>query len=274
MAAEMAVIERDERIRQRAGAVVAQVRTRTGSVLGVALAAAGVALLLARLVRRVNRPPAASALAGAPAPGPLSWVIRIAALIWPFLPLSLRSRLPPGAAPLLAALGLPLLNDVRRPATGPLPPPVMVAPRVDLGRYLGRWFEIAQIPGSRPPCSGQVSAIYSQAAEGIAILNRCNRRGRIVLAKGIAEIVEGSNGAKLKVCFAPTWLRWLPLVWGDYWILHVDGGYRHALVGSPDRRHLWILSRSPAISDSDLQRLVDLARAQGYRVDRLKLTPQ
>ncbi len=273
IAAEKAVIERDERSRGRADEIVAHVRTRTVSTVAIGLAAAAGAFVLARLVRRVSRPKVSSSLAGAPAPGPLSWAIRLAALIWPVLPLSLRSRLPPGAAPMLAALGLPLLNDVRRPV-GPIPPPVMTAPRVDLGRYVGRWFEIAQIPGGRPACSGEVSATYSLESDGVAIVNRCNRRGRVVLAKGVGHPVEGSNGAKLKVCFAPKWLRWLPLVWGDYWILHVDSGYSHALVGTPDRRYLWILSRTARMSDSDLQRLVDLARSQGYLVNRLKLTPQ
>ena len=81
-------------------------------------------------------------------------------------------------------------------------------------------------------------------------------------AKGVGHPVEGSNGAKLKVCFAPNWLRWLPLVWSDYWILHVDAGYRHALVGTPDRRYLWI-----PVSYTHL----DVYKRQSFVPSRLRL---
>ena len=74
--------------------------------------------------------------------------------------------------------------------------------------------------------------------------------------------------------FAPPWLRWLPWAWADYWILDVDPHYRCALVGTPDRRHLWMLSRAPSLSSAGMQRLLEQAQAQGYDISRLQLTPQ
>ncbi len=56
---------------------------------------------------------------------------------------------------------------------------------------------------------------------------------------------------------------------GNYWILDLDSEYNTALVGTPDRRYLWILARVPRIDDNSYQKLVQLARGFGYPVERL-----
>jgi apolipoprotein D and lipocalin family protein len=53
---------------------------------------------------------------------------------------------------------------------------------------------------------------------------------------------------------------------GNYLILDLDPEYRTSLVGTPDRRLLWILSRSPHLDDATYQRLVDRGRTLGYSV--------
>ena len=65
-----------------------------------------------------------------------------------------------------------------------------------------------------------------------------------------------------------------PLVWADYWILAVDADYRHALAGTPDRRSLWILARTPAMSIIEREGLIGLAREQGYDTGALINTEQ
>lgn len=178
---------------------------------------------------------------------------------------------------LLAALFVASAQGVL--ASEPLP----VVPQLDLDRYAGRWHEIARLPmrQERLCASGSV-ADYTLLSVGpddsdivLGVTNRCRTRdGRVAVAIGDARVVPGSRGARLKVCFAPQWLRWLPAVWADYWILHVDADYRSALVGTPDRRHLWLLARQPSLPGADLQQLVAQARAQGYDTDRLRLTPR
>lgn len=69
--------------------------------------------------------------------------------------------------------------------------------------------------------------------------------------------------------FAPRWLRGLPFVWADYWIIDLDSEYQWAVVGSPTRKYLWILGRQPTMDRSLFRRLVDGAAARGYPVDRL-----
>jgi apolipoprotein D and lipocalin family protein len=56
---------------------------------------------------------------------------------------------------------------------------------------------------------------------------------------------------------------------GDYWILFVDERYRTAIVGSPDRKYLWILSRTPSLPAWERENLLAKARQQGYDTNRL-----
>ena len=69
------------------------------------------------------------------------------------------------------------------------------------------------------------------------------------------------------------WLRWLPGAWADYWILHVDADYANAVVGTPDRKCLWLLSRNPHASEAQLGALRALAESRGYETEDLEPTP-
>lgn len=50
----------------------------------------------------------------------------------------------------------------------------------------------------------------------------------------------GDITSKLEVRFAPVFLSFLPMVWGDYCVIGLDPDYRWAIVGSPDRKYLWL----------------------------------
>jgi apolipoprotein D and lipocalin family protein len=305
LAAERAVIERDERVQWRARQLVergqrfaTRTRDNLGRIAGIGAAVVAGGLILAwalpgRRERGLAHP--LRALAHAPAAlrrhrgaddGPghrrrghreVPWA-RLLALAWPFMPLSLRSRTSPRFAALLMSLGLPLVARATRPESD-----VQTAPHVDLRRYAGRWYEIARTPERRQrQGAANAMADYAVLAAGadpedveLAVTNRCSAAdGSIAAVDGIAQAVPGSHGAKLEVTFAPIWLRWLPWVWADHWILYVDDDYRSAVVGTPDQRQLWLLARAPRLEPMDYQRLLDQASAQGFDTARLALTPQ
>jgi len=149
-----------------------------------------------------------------------------------------------------------------------------VAP-VDLQRYAGIWHEQARLPNRfQKPCAGPVTAQYTPQADGsVRVLNRCARAdGNFDEAVGSARVVPvaGQPGAgRLEVRFAPAWLGWLPMVWGDYWILKLDRDYQVALVGTPNREYLWVLSRAPRLDDAALQAELDYARSLGFDADKV-----
>jgi apolipoprotein D and lipocalin family protein len=126
-------------------------------------------------------------------------------------------------------------------------------------------------------CTGPVSAEYTPRDDGtIEVRNRCTLAdGSFDEVVGSARVVPvaGQPGAgRLEVRFAPAWLSWLPVVWGDYWILKLDRDYQVALVGTPKRDYLWVLSRAPKLDEATLQEQLEYARSLGFDVDKVVRT--
>jgi apolipoprotein D and lipocalin family protein len=156
--------------------------------------------------------------------------------------------------------------------------PLQVVAPVDLQRYAGLWHEQARLPNRfQKQCAGPATAEYTLLGDGqMEVRNRCILEdGSFDEAVGVARVapVAGQPGAgRLEVRFAPEWLGWLPAVWGDYWILKLDRDYQVALVGTPDRKYLWVLSRAPRLDDAALDAELDYARSLGFDVDKVELT--
>ena len=156
-------------------------------------------------------------------------------------------------------------------------PPVKPVTSVDLARYAGRWHEIARYPNwFQKSCVGDVTATYEPRDNGrIRVVNRCTKGdGATNEAEGEARPVAGAANARLKVRFAPGWLSALPFVWADYWVIGLADDYTWALVGTPDRKYLWVLCRAPHMADADWDAAVARARENGFDTTRLERTKQ
>ena len=90
--------------------------------------------------------------------------------------------------------------------------------------------------------------------------------------RGRARVVPGSDGGRLEVSFWPSWLRGLPAAWSDYWILHLDDDYTEALVGTPGREFLWLLSRRPTLPAERVEAMTQFARGLGFAVEHLQFS--
>ena len=150
--------------------------------------------------------------------------------------------------------------------------PLAVVPSLDYARYSGTWFEIARLPNRfQAMCAGDVTAAYVQRPDGrIGVTNRCRESsGRLREAAGVARRVDGEPSSVLKVRFAPAILSFLPMVWGDYQVLALGQDYDYAMVGSPNRSYLWVLSRTPTIDPQVYRELAADAESQGFEVSAL-----
>lgn len=149
--------------------------------------------------------------------------------------------------------------------------PLQAVAFVDLEKYAGRWFEIARYPHRFEEGCSDVTADYARQADGtITVVNQCRLEeegGEIKKASGLAKVVDSQSNAKLKVSF------FWPF-YGDYWILKLDPHYQYAVVGEPSRKYVWILSRTPTISEKLLAELIEDIRSLGYDPSRLILTRQ
>ncbi len=148
---------------------------------------------------------------------------------------------------------------------------------VDLNKYAGKWFEIARYPNKfQKKCVGNTTATYTlKDDKKLEVLNECiKENGEIDKAKGKGKIVDEKTNAKLEVRFAPSWLSWLPQVWGDYWILDLEKNYKYAVVGDPDREYLWILSREPKLETATYEKILKKIEELGFNPNKLIKTPQ
>jgi apolipoprotein D and lipocalin family protein len=139
-------------------------------------------------------------------------------------------------------------------------------PALELHRYLGLWFEIGRLPlRFEEDDARDVTAEYSLNEDGtVRVDNRClDADGRPVQAIGHG-LPDADHPGRLEVTFLPEALRWIPFTKADYWVLRVDEEYRHALVGTPDRKHLWLLARDARIPDAVEQSYLASARDQGF----------
>ncbi|WP_165967407.1 lipocalin family protein [Luteimonas aestuarii] len=150
------------------------------------------------------------------------------------------------------------------------------AAHVDLGRYLGRWFEIARLPN--PHQSDECTDVridYTLDEQGALRFSRsCINPDGLSRIDGGRLTTKDVGRAKLSVSFVPDSLRWLPFTHRDYWILRIDEDYTMALIGARNRRRLWLLSRArqpdPGLRDEFLAH----AERQGFDLTALLYTQQ
>tara|TARA_B100000609_G_scaffold11582_1_gene8823 strand:- start:19502 stop:20092 length:591 start_codon:yes stop_codon:yes gene_type:complete len=138
---------------------------------------------------------------------------------------------------------------------------------VDLQRYQGVWHQLATIPASfQKECVRNTQAEYKLLEDGlIQVLNSCETSdGQRKVAEGRARInPEFQTSGKLEVTFVKL-VKWIWSFAGDYWVTYLDPNYEVVLVGAPDFKYGWILSRSESLSLETYRDLEERLRHQGY----------
>jgi apolipoprotein D and lipocalin family protein len=141
--------------------------------------------------------------------------------------------------------------------------PLSVVSEVDLNRYKGLWYEIARLPNYFERKLKCTSATYNLREDGkITVINQGNyitEPQKSTSSKGVAWVPDKNSPAKLKVQF------FWPFS-GDYWIMYLDKEYRYVLVGDPDLKYLWILSREKNMDEATYTMLLKKATDNGYNV--------
>ena len=149
---------------------------------------------------------------------------------------------------------------------------------VDINKYMGQWFEIASVPMRfQKDCVG-TNAIYELLENGeVDISNTCRKftlDGELDFRKGRGRVVDTETNSKLEISFVGPYFgdRWF--FWADYWIVELGENYEYAVIGTPSKKLLWILSREKTLDQELYNSIVERRRAEGYAVDMLKRTTQ
>jgi apolipoprotein D and lipocalin family protein len=155
----------------------------------------------------------------------------------------------------------------------PLPAPSEFVPE----RYLGTWYEVARLPVFYQPDDTMAQATYGATPipGRITVFNRSFDRDANPLKSisGYAELAPGDPPGRLTVRFPGVPSLVATFTGPNYYVIYVDREYRHAIVGIPSRKALWILSRQAPIPRTELDDLIGRAAAAGFDTERLIIAP-
>jgi apolipoprotein D and lipocalin family protein len=156
-------------------------------------------------------------------------------------------------------------------ASAPKAPPLRTVAHVDLERYVGRWYVIANIPYFLE--KGKVASYdtYARRPDGTLVNDFTFRQGDFGAPEktwhGSAWVVNTQTNAEWKVRF----------VWpftATYLVLELDPDYRWAVVGTPGRGLLWVLARERQMDDATYARILERIRAHGIDPAKVVKVPQ
>jgi lipocalin len=132
---------------------------------------------------------------------------------------------------------------------------------IDLGRYIGSWYEIAKFDHYFERDLEYAKANYSLRSDGkIDVLNTGIKDGKNQEAKGIAKTTNVPGLLRVSF-FGP--------FFGDYRIMMIDENYQYSLVGGSNDKYLWILSRTPQLEEATKSLILAEAERRGYDTSKL-----
>ncbi len=156
-------------------------------------------------------------------------------------------------------------------AAGPAMKPVALVDKVDIPRFMGDWYVIANIPTFLEKGAHNAKDSYTLAADGtIPTTFSFNADGfdgprKSYGSKGF--VLDGGAGA----------------VWGqqshwpikaDYRIAYPSADYTQTVVAREKRDYVWIMARTPTIPEADLAKMIAFVGTQGYDVAKIQRVPQ
>ena len=133
---------------------------------------------------------------------------------------------------------------------------------LDINKYSGVWYEIARYDHYFERGLDNVTATYTIESDGsVQVLNRGFKSGEEKTITGKAYRTGEGNSGILKVVF---------FIFGsEYRVIYIDKDYKYAVVTSSSPDYLWILARSPKISDDRLGELTKFITGNGFKSEKL-----
>ena len=149
--------------------------------------------------------------------------------------------------------------------------PIVTVEHVDLQRFMGDWYVIANIPTFVEKGAHNAIESYRLDDDGSIATTFTFRKDSF----DGKQKTYTPRGFVLDTDSNAIW--GMQFVWpfkGDYRIVYLDEGYTQTVVGRQKRDYVWIMARSPAIPDADYQRILAMLAGQGYDVTKIEKVPQ
>jgi apolipoprotein D and lipocalin family protein len=140
---------------------------------------------------------------------------------------------------------------------------------VDVPRFVGKWYALKSLPQFfTRKCLAQTAEYEVINEKKISVLNTCLEKNGSQTIEGQAVVTNPKTNSELEVTFNNFFTR-LFRVKGDYNIIKLDAHYEYLLVGSRDRKSLWIMSRTPDMPTEIMDEYIAFARKEGFPVNKL-----
>ena len=148
--------------------------------------------------------------------------------------------------------------------------PLSTASFVDIERYVGKWYAISSLPQFfTRKCKAQMADYAIINSQTISVLNTCIKDSKNTTISGQAVVINTDTNAELEVTFNNFFTR-IFRVKGDYIIMKLDKDYRYAMIGSKDRKSLWILARETTMPESIYNSYVEFAETNNFPVNKIQ----
>jgi apolipoprotein D and lipocalin family protein len=151
------------------------------------------------------------------------------------------------------------------------PPPIQTVSKLDLSRFMGRWYVIANIPTFIENGAHNAVESYRLDQDGTVATTFTFRDGSF---EGEEETYHPTGFILDKESNAVWEMQFLWPFKADYRIMYVDADYSQTIIGRIKRDYVWIMTRTPQISEADYQQLLTIIAAEGYDTSSVQRVPQ
>ncbi len=149
--------------------------------------------------------------------------------------------------------------------------PIHTVKNVDLNRFMGDWYVIANIPTFIEKDAYNAIETYRLEDDGtVATTFRFNKGGM----NGPLKEYHPRGFIKDKESNAVWGMQFIWPFKAEYRILYLSDDYSKTVIGRSKRDYVWLMARKPSISDEDYAILVDFLQEQGYDTSKLQKVPQ
>jgi apolipoprotein D and lipocalin family protein len=150
-------------------------------------------------------------------------------------------------------------------------PTIPTAQYVDLPRFMGDWYVIANIPTRWERGAHNAVESYKLDPDGSIATTFTFREGAF---DGPEKVMRPRGFVRDNTTNATWGMQFIWPIRAEYLIAHVDPGYTETIIARSRRDYVWIMARQPVLAEPDYQRLVGMVRDMGYDVSQLQKVPQ
>jgi len=150
-------------------------------------------------------------------------------------------------------------------------PPPRPVEHADINAYAGKWYEIARIPHLYEyNCVASTYQFFGERGSDMRVVHRCHQDETFGWMREDVGTVHAKDSSNAKLSLN------MGLAGGDFWVLALndDPTTGYAVMGTPDRHSVMILSRKPVLTSDVDEKLFRLIDDMGYDVGRVRRTPQ